>query len=191
MSRIEDNCCSKEDCSYPIVNKTHKLCQTHNWERNHNGENFFEHKQKKQNEYAKRMQDRAFEKAKKNPPKPYVWKPKKKPTPIKPVSSKMAKALDIYGKQKQVYIKENPECEAHFCNCATPSAELTIHHKMGRIGYASEEKRLLDIPLLLDNDYFMAACGSAHRWIEENVAQAKEWGYSLDRIVVRLDESQN
>ena len=181
---FENTSCSKENCSYPVVNKTHKLCQVHNWERTHKGQSFFEYQQQKKNEYAKRMQNRAIEKAKKTPPKPYIWKPKKKPIPIKQVSDKMAKALGVYGKIKKEYIKDNPECEAHFCNCSTPSEELTIHHKMGRIGYANEEKRQMEITLLHDKDYFMASCGSAHRWIEDNVAQAKEWGYSLDRITV-------
>lgn len=179
---MEDTNCCKENCTYPIVNKTHKLCQVHNWERTHNGQDFFEHQKNKKREYSKRMQDKAIQKAKDNPPKPYIWKSKKKPTPIKHVSKKMAKTLDVYGKIKKEYIKDNPECEAHFCNCNTPSEELTIHHKMGRIGYATKEKREMEVTLLIDKDYFMASCGSAHRWIEDNVAQAKEWGYSLDRI---------
>ena len=178
----EDTSCSKENCTYPIVNKTHKLCQAHNWERTHKGQDFFEYQLKKKTEYAKRMQERAIEKAKKTPPKPYIWTPKKPPTPIKQVSNKMADALGIYVQVKKEYLRDNPECEAHFCNCNTPSEELTIHHKMGRIGYATEEKRAIEVTLLLDRDYFMASCGAAHRWIEDNVAQAKEWGYSLDRI---------
>ena len=186
---IDDTVCCKEECNYPITNKTHKLCKVHSWERNHNGQDFFEHQQKKQREYTKSMQERAAEKAKTKPPKVYVWKPKKPQTPIKPVSTKMAKSLSVYAKKKLVYLKENPECEAHFCNCITPSDQLTIHHKMGRVGYASDEKRTLEIPLLIDEDFFMAACGTAHRWIEDNVAQAKEWGYSLDRNTVGVEES--
>ena len=182
MSTINDNQCSKDDCTYPITNKTHKLCKIHSWERNHKGQNFFEHQQSKQKEYAKRMQDKAIAKAKITPPKPYVWKPKKKQAPIKQVSNKMAKALGVYAKLKKEYLKENPACEAHFCNCNTQTADLTIHHKMGRIGFADDEKRQMEIPLLLDKDYFMAACGASHRWIEDNVTQAKEWGYSLDRV---------
>ena len=182
---IDVSCCSKEGCTYPVTNKTHKLCQVHSWEKNHKGEDFFEHKQNKQKEYTKKMQDRVIAKAKRNPPKVYIWKPKKKQAPIKPVSTKMAKSLDLYGKKKISYLKNNPECEAHFCNCNTPKEELTIHHKMGRVGFGTEEKRQLDIPLLIDEDYFMAACGASHRWIEDNVAQAKEWGYSLDRNTIQ------
>ena len=187
---MEEHNCSKEDCNYPIVNKTHKLCQIHSWERNHKGQNFFEHHQQKQKEYSKRMLDKAGEKAKKTPPKPYVWKPKKKQAPINSVSDKMVKSLVIYAQKKQVYIKENPECEAHFCNCGTRPQDLTIHHKLGRVGYATQEKRALEIPLLLDPDYFMAACLTAHRWIEDNVGQAKKWGYSLDRNAIRVEQQQ-
>ena len=98
----------------------------------------------------------------------------------------MAKSLRVYAKQKQLYVKENPDCEAHFCNCGTRTEELTIHHKLGRVGYATDQKRELNIPLLIDQDYFMAVCISAHRWIEDNVGQAKKWGYSLDRNASRL-----
>lgn len=178
---MENNCCSKEECNYPVVNKRHQLCQVHNWERTHNGESFFEHQQKKQKEYTERMQLKAMEKAKKNPPKPYIWKPKKPQAPIKPISNKMAKSLEVYAKKKKAYLKEHPECEAHFCNCNTKPDQLTIHHKMGRVGFATDEKRALDIPLLIDSDYFLAVCITAHRWVEDNVAQAKSWGYSLDR----------
>jgi hypothetical protein len=187
---MEDNYCSKEDCSFPVTNKTHKLCQIHSWERNHKGQDFFKHQQKKKNEYAKRMQEKAVIKAKTTPLKPYVWKAKKKQSPIRPVSEKMAVSLTIYAKKKKVYIKENPECEAHFCNCGTREEELTIHHKLGRVGYATDEKRELEIPLLIDSDYFMAACLTAHRWIEDNVGQAKKWGYSLDRNAIQVEVSQ-
>lgn len=180
-----ENCCSKENCTYPIVNKTHKLCQIHSWERNHKGQDFFEHQQQKQKEYTQRMLAKAMEKAKETPPKLYVWKPKKTPVRINAVSDKMTKALSVYAQQKKVYIKEHSECEAHFCNCGTRPEELTIHHKLGRVGYATAEKRALDIPLLIDSDYFMAVCLTAHRWIEDNVGQAKAWGYSLDRNALR------
>ncbi|MDB4297355.1 hypothetical protein N9901_01230 [Flavobacteriaceae bacterium] len=176
------NCCTKENCTYPIVNKTHKLCQTHNWERTHKGLDYFEYHQNKKIGYAKKMQERALEKAKKTPPKPYLWKPKKPQAPINKISAKMEKSLELYSFAKKEYLKDNPQCEAHFCNCTTPTEELTIHHKMGRIGYENDEKRQQEIPLLLDKDNFMAACMSAHRWIEDNVSQAKKWGYSLNRI---------
>jgi len=184
---VEGNLCSKEDCNYPVVNKTHKLCQIHSWERNHKGQDYFEHQQRKQKKYTQKMQERVAEKAKEKTPTTFYWKSKKEPTPIKPVSDKMAKSLEIYNKKRKNYLRENPECEAHFCNCHTPSDQLTIHHKMGRIGHANDEKRTLEIPLLIDEDYFMAACSTAHRWIEDNVAQAKEWGYSLDRNTLSVE----
>ena len=114
-------------------------------------------------------------------PKPYLWKSKKVPKPINPLSKKMASSLEIYAQKKKQYVKKNPECEAHFCNCNVATEHLTIHHKMGRVGYANDEKRDLNIPLLIDEDYFLAVCLSAHRWIEDNLAKAKAWGFSLDR----------
>ena len=144
---MDNEKCSVDGCDYPVVNKTHKLCKIHSWERNHKGQNYFEYQQQKQAEYTKRMQERAVEKAKKTPPKIYKKRIKRQSTPIKPVSDKMAKSLQIYAKKKKAYIKENSQCEAHFCNCNTRSEDLTIHHKMGRVGYASDEKRALNIPL--------------------------------------------
>jgi hypothetical protein len=185
---MESQYCSKEDCNYSVVNKTHKLCQIHSWERNHKEQDFFEYQQKKQKQYATKMKEKEVEKMRKSPPKPSFWKSKKKQIPIKPVSVKMAVSLGVYAQKKKFYIKQNPECEAHFCNCGTRSEDLTIHHKLGRVGYATNEKRELDIPLLIDEDYFMAACIVAHRWIEDNVAQAKSWGYSLDRNALRVEE---
>ncbi len=37
---VENTSCNKENFSYPVVNKTHKLCQVHNWERTHKGQIF-------------------------------------------------------------------------------------------------------------------------------------------------------
>ena len=85
----------------------------------------------------------------------------------------MASSLNTYAQKKKEYLKTNPECEAHFCNCNTPTEHLTIHHKMGRVGYASGIKREQGVPLLQDADYFLAVCVSAHRWIEDNPAKAK------------------
>jgi len=70
--------------------------------------------------------------------------------------------LSTYVIVRKEYIKEDPQYEAHFCNCNTPPEELTIDHKMVRIGYAIYKRRI-EIPLLLDKDTFVASCGPAHR----------------------------
>ncbi len=186
---LDGNCCCKDGCVYPITNKTHRLCKIHSWERNHKGQDYFEYHQNKKVQYVKKMQERVVSKVAENPPKPYIWKSKKEPKPIKPVSDKMSVMLEVYSKKRKVYLSENPQCEAHFCNCATSEEELTIHHKMGRVGYASDMKRELEIPLLIDEDYFLAVCGVAHRWIEDNVEKAKEWGYSVGRNTVAENEA--
>lgn len=53
--------CSEDGCSGAIVNKKYKLCQRHNWERIH-GEDYYEHKRKKQKEYKRNARKKAIEK---------------------------------------------------------------------------------------------------------------------------------
>lgn len=58
-----------------------------------------------------------------------------------------------------------------------------IHHKKGRRGYDSEEKRLKGISLLIDVDFFLACSRKGHIWIEatENRDWAEKLGYILPR----------
>ena len=47
----------------------------------------------------------------------------------------------------------------------------TIHHKKGRIG-----------DLLNDKEFFIGLCMACHIWVERNPVDAKQQGYSLNRL---------
>jgi hypothetical protein len=75
--------------------------------------------------------------------------------------------------------KENKICPI------TKQPTTEIHHKLGRVGFADEFARLNNIPLLIDVRYFLAVSRLGHRWIEENPIEAKEMGYSIDRLTLK------
>lgn len=59
-----------------------------------------------------------------------------------------------------------------------------IHHKMGRRGYASEEKRMQGISLLIDVDHFLAVSPLGHQTIEAMPLEvAESLGYKERRSV--------
>ena len=62
------------------------------------------------------------------------------------------------------------------CKCNNPCDDN--HHKRGREGYADNEKYLLDISLLHDQDYWLPVCGTHHRKIHDYPEWALENGYS-------------
>lgn len=110
-------------------------------------------------------------------------KNKKKPVnrlkkPIPGVSDKMKKLLYKYGKVRKQFLSlpENQICPV------TGQKATTIHHKMGRIGYADDLARKTDTPLLIDTRFFLSVSMEGHRKIEENPNWAKEMGFSLDRL---------
>lgn len=73
--------CCKENCSYPVINKRHKLCQVHNHERIH-GETIWETQSRKQKEYQERSQIRQLQREETRKPKPQK--------PLKQVTKKTA-----------------------------------------------------------------------------------------------------
>lgn len=89
--------------------------------------------------------------------------------PINKISKRRQKQIEIYRLEKEIYLKENPICQAKVKCYGSPSQD--IHHKKGRI----EE-------LLFDKNYFLAVCRSCHNWIEANPTKAKEKGFSLNRL---------
>jgi hypothetical protein len=86
---------------------------------------------------------------------------------IKPRSSKRAGEEREYLRRREKYLLMHPECEC----CGGEATEL--HHKAGRIG-----------KLLINVMYFMAVCRECHVWIEQNPLEAKEQGYSINRLTV-------
>jgi hypothetical protein len=86
---------------------------------------------------------------------------------IKSVSDKKLAELKEYRVVRDGYLKNNPICE--YPNCT--SREVELHHRAGRSG-----------KLLCDDTYFCSLCRVHHRWVEENVEQAKSLGLSLNRL---------
>lgn len=66
---------------------------------------------------------------------------------------------------RPLFLKQNPYCAV----CGNFATE--IHHKKGKIE-----------TLLTNELYFLAVCRSCHTWIELHPEEAKEKGYSLNRL---------
>lgn len=88
---------------------------------------------------------------------------------MRQISKKQSANLRIYKKVREIYLNDNPNCEAKLQGCSYEATE--IHHKKGRVGN-----------LLQDDFYFLAVCRCCHVWIEENPVKAKELGLSLSRL---------
>lgn len=56
-----------------------------------------------------------------------------------------------------------------------------IHHTKGRVGYADDWARQFDVPLMIDERFFLAVSRKGHQRIELNPEWAKQKGYSLNR----------
>jgi len=83
----------------------------------------------------------------------------------------MSANLREYKKVREKYLDKHPSCEAKIDGCHLEANQ--IHHKKGRIGN-----------LLVDDNYFLAVCGNCHHWIENNPKEAKELGFSLNRLTL-------
>lgn len=105
------------------------------------------------------------------PPKPRIRRP------IKQYSTKQAKLNVRYAKVRKYFLErpENKICPV------TKEPTTDIHHKRGRVGYADDWARKHDIPLMVDERYFLAVSRNGHNYIEKNVDWAIENGYSEKR----------
>ena len=88
---------------------------------------------------------------------------------IRKISQKQASKINQYLKVRDKYLANNPNCEAKIIGCSYEANE--VHHKKGRCGND-----------LIDDSYFLAVCRNCHNWIEGNVMEAKELGFSLNRL---------
>lgn len=98
--------------------------------------------------------------------------------PIKTMSTKMKSELAKYQKSKLEFMAKpaNKLCPVN----SQPTTD--VHHKMGRVGFADQFARDNDISLLHDQRFWLAVSRTGHRWIEENPVQAKERGWSMNRL---------
>lgn len=89
---------------------------------------------------------------------------------LPPVSDKRAKEQRVYSIARKLFLKHHPLCQAKVAGiCQVASAE--VHHKKGRIG-----------ELYLDQQYWLAVCSTCHKHVETHPEEAKEKGWSLDRL---------
>lgn len=99
-----------------------------------------------------------------------------KRTPLRPRSSKQSKKDALYTILRTAYLKDHGMCEAHLAGCNTHATD--IHHKAGRgVNY-------------LDSTTYMAVCRTCHQWIETHPVEAKQKGFSVERLIKR-DEDQD
>lgn len=86
------------------------------------------------------------------------------------LSKKRAAEMQVYARRRKRYLANNEYCEAKANNlCSTLATQ--VHHKSGRVG-----RNLIDI------GKFLAVCHNCHKWIEEHPKEAKERGFSLNRL---------
>lgn len=90
--------------------------------------------------------------------------------------SKKRQALD------RLYNKRAREWKVgKMCVCGKEPC-TDVHHAKGKQGYADDYARLNDLPLLLDERFWVPVGRECHVKIETNPAWAKKMGYSLSRL---------
>lgn len=96
--------------------------------------------------------------------------------PIKQFSEKRSKLNSQYSAKAKRFIKGK--------KCAVfPERPATqVHHMMGRVGYADEWARENEIPLLLDERYWLPTSDEGHEKITNNSVWAWENQYSFKRV---------
>ena len=103
--------------------------------------------------------------------------PLKNQVPIKKRSDKMSGLIARYMAQKLIWIRGKK------CAVFPDKQAIDVHHKQGRVGYADEWAREQDIPLLLDERFWLPVSRDGHTKIEMNPDWAKKKGFSLDRLI--------
>jgi hypothetical protein len=100
--------------------------------------------------------------------------PKVRTKRINPRSKAMAKRMREYDKLKAEAMLNGRPCDCAYwckdgetpiCGKSGQHQATDIHHVRGRVG-----------PLLLDQRSFIYVCRTAHQWIGNNPAKAKELG---------------
>lgn len=107
--------------------------------------------------------------------RPRIIRPK---NPIRAQSKKQGRLLRLYSKARRTFLQkpENKRCRVY---PHLPATE--VHHMMGRRGYADSWARKHDIPLVVDERYFLAVSRPGHEWVEANPNEAIDRGYSKSR----------
>lgn len=102
----------------------------------------------------------------------YCWKIKFG-KPIKKVSDKQSTRNDEYKIVRDEFMLEHPICQANINNSNTRCSKNSTdcHHMAGKVG-----------GLYLDKSNFLAVCRACHGYIELHPNEAKELGFSKNRL---------
>lgn len=92
-------------------------------------------------------------------------KPTSKPNPV---SKKMSKTMSEYERKRVAFFALHPFCQARLAGCTIGAAQ--IHHKAGR----GENHNNMST--------WLGACASCHEYIELHPNEAKELGFSINRL---------
>jgi hypothetical protein len=98
---------------------------------------------------------------------------------IAKVSEKQQQKLAVYSRMKGPWIK-NKRCAVFKDRMA-----VDIHHKMGKVGYADKWAYENDIPLLIDQRFWLAVSRDGHNEITRRSQWALDKGFSLPRNTYR------
>ena len=98
------------------------------------------------------------------------WYKLKPPKPLQKIAPKKRVELDEYSKRRLAYLAIHSNCQAKLVGCTSVSTD--IHHKIGRTGNN-----------LLNMSTWLSVCRSCHNWIELNPEDAKELGFSENRLI--------
>ena len=93
---------------------------------------------------------------------------------IKPQSKKVIALNAVYLKKRKIHLSKNPNCAVFTNKKATE-----IHNILKRRGFADQYAEQNNIPLLIDERFFLAVSNSGHQKIENNPDWAYKNGFSL------------
>ena len=99
----------------------------------------------------------------------------KKPKPIPKRSQKMEIILEEYYRRLPGFLYKKK------CAVYPELKAIEVHHSRGREGYADDYARENDIPLILDERWWLAVSRKGHKEIENNPDWAKEKGFSYNQ----------
>lgn len=96
--------------------------------------------------------------------------------PVKKVSENQSKLLAKYNGKRKAWIRGKK------CAVYKDLPAEDVHHMQGRTGYADEWARENDLPLLLDDRFWLPVSREAHKKITDDSKWAWENGYSFKRV---------
>lgn len=109
------------------------------------------------------------------------FKPKKEVIKLPPISSDRTRMNHKYDRSRTRFLK-GKVCAAKFPHECNFHTNPTIQHMQGRVGFADEWARDNDIPLLIDERFFLPMCLNSHRYINDNPVFAWENQYAFKRV---------